>query len=218
MEKKHNFNKGSSTVECAILMPIVLACVLLCIFIFIILYEKTLLQNYADDVAMSLARQWGYSPLPVDEIETGVYKKETYEDREIYWHLKVFGNKKKQDAAYEYIKKHSKSTGILEPYKDHEGNVIDNVIIVDFTPGIPSKIQITINAKYNTPAKPLLKILGMDDYLMLGASAKSEVYDPKDMINTTDFVYQMVRETDTFAKFSEKIKPLKEKLDKFVKE
>ena len=186
MKKKNNWNKGSSTVECAILMPIILACVLLCIFIFMILYEKTLLQNYAEDVAMSLSRQWGYKPLPVDELETGVYKKETYEDREIYWQLKLLGNNKKELAAYEYIRDNTKTTGILKPYKDRTGKEVQNEISVDFTPGIPSTIQITIIAKYSTPAKPLLSLIGMNDYLIIEAKAKSTVYDPKDMINTTD--------------------------------
>ena len=75
MKKFLNSDKGSSTVECAILIPVILASVMLCVFIFIILYEKTLLQSYADEMAMSLAREWGYKALPVDELESGVYKR-----------------------------------------------------------------------------------------------------------------------------------------------
>jgi hypothetical protein len=218
MKKFLNSDTGSSTVECAILIPVILASVLLCVFIFIILYEKTLLQSYADEMAMSLAREWGYKALPVDELESGVYKKETYENREIYWHLKLWENSQKELTAFGYIKDNAKSTGILKPYKDHTGKEEEKEIIVDFRPGIPSVIHITITGKYTTPAEPLLKLIGLNDYLILEAKAKSNVYDTKDMINTTDYVYQLVRETETFKKFTEKIKPLKEKLDDLVKE
>ena len=55
--------------------------VFICIVVFLILYQKAIIQNMAEDVTQSLSRQWGYKPLPVDEINSGVYKRETYESR-----------------------------------------------------------------------------------------------------------------------------------------
>lgn len=216
--RKKDWEKGNTLLEYAILLPVIFACVVLCIYIFIIFYQKTLIQNIAEDTAQSISRQWGYKPLPTEEMTTGVYKKETYESREVYWHLKLLGNKKKESTAIVHIKDNTKNIGLLKPYINDKGQVSEPEVIVDFKAGFPSVLHVNIRTMYNTPAKGLLKLIGFKEYLVIEGKAQALVYDPKDMINTTDYAYQIIRETKIYKKFIEKIKPLKANLDKFLKE
>lgn len=218
MGKSKNGERGNATLEYIILLPIVFVCIFLCVFIFLILYQKTLIQNIAEDAAQSISRQWGYNPLPVGEISTGVYRKETYENREIYWHLKLLSNNKKEAAAKSYMEENSRNLGLLKRYKDHTGQACEPEILVDLKPGIRSVLHVTVKAKYDMPAKGLLRLAGLKEYLLIEARAQAMVYDPKELINTTDYVYQLITESKFYEKFAEKIKLLKENLDKFLKE
>jgi len=212
---------GHSTLEYALLMPIIFICVFACIVVFLILYQKAIVQNIAEEAAQSMSRQWGYNPLPVEELNSGVYKRETYENREVYWNLKLlFSEKKKQDAR-EYIEKNIKGAGLLKPYNSQvtaNNTVPDTTVNVEITPGLPAVLTIEIKAAYMMPAKNLLRLIGIGDCLIIKANARSLIFDPKDMINTTDYVYQLLRSTDLYQDFIKKIEPLKKNLDRILKE
>lgn len=219
---KKPLSGGHSTLEYALLMPIIFICVFMCIVIFLILYQKSLVQNMAEEAAQSLSRQWGYKPLPVDEINSGVYKRETYESREVYWNLKLLFSKKKEEAAKAYIEKNIKDVGFLKPYVSEKGsakNTDPNLIVaVDIKPGLPAVLNVEIKAAYQMPVKNLMRLVGIGDRLVIEGKARSLVYDTKDMINTTDYVYQLIRATDLYQNFIKKIEPLKKNLDKILKE
>lgn len=217
---KSPWKSGHSTLEYTLLMPIILICVFICIVAFLILYQKALVQYIAEDAAQSLSRQWGYKPLPVDEINSGVYKRETYESREVYWNLKLLFGADKEKAAIEYLEKNIKDIGFLKLYvpEENSGKSIDNLIVnVDIKPGIPAVLYVDIKAIYHMPMQNLFKLIGFGECLIVEGRAQSLVYDPKDMINTTDYVHQLVRSTDTYQKFMKKIEPLKKNLDKLLK-
>ncbi len=213
---------GHSTLEYTLLMPIIFICVLMCIVIFLIQYQKAIVQNIAEETVQSLSRQWGYKPLPVDEISSGVYKRETYESREVYWNLKLLFSKKKEEAAKEYIEKNIKNVGFLKPYvpkKTSSNNTEPNLIVdVNIKPGLPAVLNVEIEAVYQMPMKNLMRLIGIGDCLVIKGYARSLVYDPKDMINTTDYVYQLIRSTDLYQNFIKKIEPLKKNLDKIIEE
>lgn len=217
---KSLWKSGHSTLEYTLLIPIVLICVFICMVAFLILYQKALVQNMAEDAAQSLSRQWGYKPLPVDEISSGVYKRETYESREVYWNLKLLFGKKKEEAAIEYIEKNIEDLGLLKPYipEKNSGKSIDNLIVnVDIKPGLPAVLYVDIKAVYHMPMQNLMQLIGFGKCLIIEGHAQSLVYDPKDMINTTDYVYQLIRTTDIYQSFMKKIEPLKKNLDKLIK-
>lgn len=219
--------KGSTTLEYAILMPVVFACVLLAVYVFLILHQKALIQNLSEEAAQSLSRQWGYKPIPVDELESGAYKRSTYESREIYWHLKLWDKGSKQTNAQEYFNKKVKTTGLLKLYKPdyNKGKNMpklsfdpDKPVYVEFKPGFPSTLIVKIKAAYTIPGAGILKLVGLGEYIVIEGNAQSQVYDAKDMINTTDYVVQIIRETKIYQEFIKKIEPLKENIDKFIKE
>jgi len=212
---------GHSTLEYALLMPIIFICVFVCIIVFMILYQKAIIQNIAEETAQSLSRQWGYSPLPVEEISSGVYKRETYESREVYWNLKLLFSEKKKKDAKEYIEKSIKNVGFLKPYNSQafgDNSIPDTTVNVDIKPGLPAVLNVEIKAAYKMPAKNLMNLIGIGDCLIIKGYARTLIYDPKDMINTTDYVYQLIRSTDFYQDFIKRIEPIKKNLDRILKE
>jgi len=203
--------RGSYTLEYAILIPIICFCVFVCIAVFLALYQKTLIQNIAEDAAQSISRQWGYNPLPADQLGTGVYKRDTYGSRETYWHLKLWNNRKKEEQAETQILKGLDRLGILKPQLSEPVKVN-----VDFRPGIPSEVMVEIEISYTVPGAKLLKLFGRGDHITVKGQARSAVYDPKDMINAADYVYQIIRETRVYRDITAKIDSLKANLNKII--
>lgn len=208
---------GSATIEYALLMPIVFACIFAAIIVMMILYQKTIIQNIAEDTAQSLSRQWGYKPLPYEEIDTGVYKRETYESREMYWNIKFWNNGSKIKTAEEYANKKVEGMGPLKVYKGFVAGLdAEKPVTVSYTIGLTSTLSVDIKVAYKVPGAGLMKLLGMGDYLVIEGHGKASVYDAKDMINTTDYVLQMVMNTQIYQDYMAKIAPLKENLDKVM--
>ncbi len=210
-EKKSLSKRGNYTLEYAILIPIIFVCVFVCIIVFLIFYQKTLIQNIAEEAAQSISRQWGYKPLPVDQLTTGVYRKDTYESRETYWHLKLWNNKKKEEQAEARILTGLDKLGILKPHLSHPINVN-----VAFSPGIPSEVIVEIEITYTAPGIRLLKLIGKGGYVTVKGEAYATVYDSKDMINTADYVYQIIRETRIYKDITAKIDSMKNNLGKII--
>lgn len=209
-KKKLLNNKGSYTLEYAILIPIIFVCVFVCILLFLILYQKTLIQNLAEETVQSISRQWGYKPLPTDQLTTGVYKRDTYESREVYWHLKLWNSKKKEEQAESQILMAIDNLGVLKPH------ISKPKVDVIFKPGIPSEVVVKIQVAYQVPGISLIKLIDEVDYLIIAGEARSAVYDSKDMINTSDYVYQIIRETKFYQDIMAKIETLKGNLSKII--
>lgn len=150
-----------------------------------------------------------------------MYKRQTYESRETYWNLKLFFSRRKKNDAKEYIENRIKDVGFLKPYSPDtsaDGNKPDTTIDVNIIPGLPAVLNVEIKVAYQMPVKNLMRLIGIGDCLVIEGYARSLIYDPKDMINTTDYVYQLIRATDLYENFMKKIEPLKKQLDKIVKE
>lgn len=201
---KNRRERGAATLEYALLLPVVLLSILAVMVIFLFLYQKALIQNLAEDAAQSLSRQWGYKPLPMEELDTGVYQKATYDNREIYWHIKLWNNNNKEAAAEAHLKEKTKGLGFLQ----------EPVVKVNFKPGLPSTLTVEIEAASKMPGA---RFLGLGNFLVIKGYAQAYVYDSKDMINTTDYVIQLFRKTKTYQFFNEKLSALRENLKKTIK-
>lgn len=217
--KMKRWETGNATLEYALILPVVFVSILAVIVVFFVLYQKALIQNLAEDAAQSLSRQWGYQPLPMEELDTGVYQKATYETREIYWHIKLWNNDDKEAAAEEYLKEKVMSSSALKLYNPEEASKKGSddqepSVAVSYTPGLPSTLTVEIKAAYRVPG---LKFIGLGDYVVIKGYGRAFIYDSKDMINTTDYVIQLIRGTKTFQLFNEKLSPLRENLDKILK-
>lgn len=210
--------KGSSTIEVAIIMPVIFALIFASIVVFLILYQKALIQSLAENMAESIARQWNYTVVSYEEIENGAYTKDTYDEREIYWELKTLtGGKKRLTQLYEdYIRDKVSHLGPLKP--DRTGVSHDDHIDVSVSCkyGLVTTVDVNIAARYKVPGAGILKLVGLDDLLLIKGEARTHVFGSKDMINTTDYVIQLVRGTRAYDAFIGKIKPIKDALNKII--
>ncbi len=216
--------KGMATLEYALLLPLILACIFVAIDVFLIFYQKTILQTFAENMAQSLARQWGYKPLPLEEAKTGVYKKSAYESREVYWHLKLWENNGKETAAENYIKSEAMKSHFLKAYEPTDGSkngnrkkALEPEVNVTYKVGFPSSLKVSIKSSFYLPGAGLMRAIGLGELLIIEGNATAHVYDPKDMINNTDYVLQLLKGTTFYQKFIEKIAPLKQNIEKFIK-
>jgi len=213
--KKHC--RGSSTIEIAIIMPIVFALILASVMLFLILYQKALIQNVAENMAESLSRHWNYKSLTFkEEVENGAYTKNTYSEREVYWDLKFWTYGRKKADAEKYIKEKVMYLGPLKPARTNgrpDGHVD---VSVNYKYGLITTVTVNIAAHYKVPGSGLLKLAGLDDLLIIRGEAQAQVYNAKNMINTTDYVIQLIRNTKAYDMFMEKLKPVKDALNKII--
>lgn len=207
---KASEKSGSTTLEYAIILPVVFAVVLAAIMVFLLLYQKALVQNLAEAAAESLSRQWSYTEITAGEISTGVYKRETYDEREIYWNIGFWDNGRKEDFAEEYIKEKVTGMGVLKA-----GNRSGPEVRVEYRAGIPAVLTVKIKGTYRMPGAGLMKTIGLSDALTIEGAAEAFVFDSKDIINTADYAFQILQQTKTYQKFTEKISPLRENIEKF---
>jgi len=203
---------GSTTIEYAIVLPMVFACVIGCITIFLLLYQKAMLQSTAENLAESVARQWNYESLNYSEINHGVFEKSTFNKREVYWNLKFFKHKSKAEAFEQYCHKAIENKGLLKLYRE-EGRIKSPEVEVKYHAGFPSYVTVKIKATYYLPGASMLWLLGMGESITIQTEAQCHVHDSKDMINTADYVVQLVRETKVFAAFEEKLREIKRSIE-----
>ncbi|HBR01763.1 MAG TPA: hypothetical protein DD738_04050 [Ruminiclostridium sp.] len=217
-KKKKIGESGNTTLECAILLPLVFACVFAVIVVFLALYQKSLIQGLAEDSAESLSRQWQYSRVSEEEIKAGVYLKETFKDREIYWDFKIWNNNKKANWAEDYIKSRIEGLGPLRVYDSQStgekgASVSDAFVKVEYQTGLTSVVNVDIKVWYRVPGAGLLKLVGFGDHILVQGRARAQVYNTKDMINSADFVLQILRESKTYELFMKKASAVKESID-----
>jgi hypothetical protein len=158
-------------------------------------------------------------------METGVYKTETFMEKDLYWSLKLWRNTEYESRAEEIIKSSAEKLGPLKPMRPEEKSGTEKKnksgseavsVKVKYNPGFPSSITVDIRACYRVPGAGLMKLVGLGDRIVVHGSAQSSVYDSKDMINTTDYVMQLLRDTKAYGLFMEKTAPIRDTLNKII--
>ncbi|NMA64697.1 MAG: pilus assembly protein [Clostridiaceae bacterium] len=213
-----NFRKtrGNFTVEYAILLPVIFAAIIFSIVVFLIFYQGALLQNTAENLAESLARQWNYAFLNRQEINSGVYQKSSFDEREVYWDIKIWKNRSKENSAQKYCQEYVEKLGFFRFYESNNSQVKPKVQ-VKYSTGIPSKVKVKIDASYVFPGSEIMRVLGLGNVLKIKAEAQCNVYNAKDMINTTDYIFQMLRETKIYALLDKRFQDIKNSIDKVIR-
>jgi len=206
-------NRGNLTTEYAVLLPAILAVITLAVVVFLIFYQGALLQNAAENLAEALARQWNYASFTNQEIKSGVYQKVTFDERELYWDLK--GSHSKERAAQEYCREYVRNLGFLRFCK-YDDSQADPEVTVSYTGGMRPEIMVSIEAFYVFPGSGILKALGLGEILRIEASARCNVHNAKDMINTTDYIFQMLRETGLFDSLDRKFQDIRNSVEKVL--
>ncbi|NLU32055.1 MAG: pilus assembly protein [Clostridiaceae bacterium] len=199
---------GRATIEYIIIMPVVIACVMAVIMVFECLYQQSAIQALADSTAEGLSMIWGHNPIKEEEIASGAFSRESYDNRQLYWQILPANSDEKRSTARDWVEKQLESIGLLKEVKDRNAEVS-----VSYHHGFPtSKIVVNITAYYVLPGAAALKFIGLGDVLTIRCRAEAPVYDQKEMINVSDYVIQKVMESKA-GEFLKKIaSPLKKAL------
>ncbi len=211
MIKKADMRSGSATIEYIIILPLVIACVVAVIMVFECLHQRSLIQALAESTAEGLSMIWGHSPLKEEEIATGSYSRESYDNRQLYWHILPIGNNRKTDSAEaeNWAEKHLENLGLMKEIEDKKAKVS-----VSYHHGFPtSRIKVSITANYVTPGAQALRFIGLGDWLTIKGYAEAPIYDQKEMINISDYIIQKVME----SKIGEVLKKIASPLKKALK-
>ncbi len=205
--------KGSATVEYAIILPIVFAVVITVILVFLAIYQKSLIQSLADATCEGLSMVWGHNPLDSEDIQTGSFKKTSYDAREVYWQINPLSRTEKESKAEAYVMKRLTGIGFLK-----ENTSSPAEVDVVFIAGFPySKVKVSITTTYQVPGARLLRLVGLGELMTLKVSSEATVFDQKDMINNTDYIIQIVK-ASKLGNILEKIfNPLKEAMNSLIK-
>jgi hypothetical protein len=208
MVKGSDKRSGSATIEYVIIMPLVIACVVAVIMVFEALHQKSAIQALAESTAEGLSMIWGHNPLKEEEIATGAYSRESYDNRQLYWQVLPIGSRGKVTAAQIWAEKHVENSSLLEETGGRKPQVS-----VSYHHGFPtSKVEVSITAYYDMPGIDALKFIGLGDLLIIKGYAEAPVYDQKEMINISDYVIQKVMESKIGDILQKLVSPLKKVL------
>jgi len=208
MFKTDRKRSGSATVEYILILPLAMACVVAVIMIFMALYQKSAIQGLADTTAEGLSMVWKHNPVKAEELTTGAYSRESYDNRQIYWQILPVGSGRKAATAQEWAKKQLDTMGILKKAEDARAQAI-----VNYHHGFPSgRIEVSLSARYIMPGAAALRFIGLGDRLMVKGSAEYPIYDQKEMIHVTDYIVQKVMDSGIGELLKKLASPLKKVL------
>lgn len=200
---------GSATIEYVIIMPLAIACVVAVIMVFESLHQRSAVQALAETAAEGLSMIWGHSPIEEEELMTGAYSRESYDNRQLYWQILPVGKDGKTGTTEEWLRKQIENRGLLEELEDRQAQVR-----VVYHQGFPaSKVEVSITSYYDMPGAAALKYIGLGDLLIIRGHAEAPVYDQKEMINVSDYVIQKVMESKIGELLKKLASPLKKALE-----
>jgi Flp pilus assembly protein TadG len=179
-------NKGSTTVEAAILVPLIFISILAVIFLCCLYYQRALLQSAADSVAHAGAASWFN---PASDIATGKTEINNLEETGLYWRI----IEEKRDVKLNRIKTYSErilnKKAIFEPYYSNTKVEIKDYIIY-------KRLHVCIENSYKLPGTSLFKIFGVGRYIKINVSAYANINDPSEFIRDTDLLLDIEKEME----------------------
>ncbi|GAE88793.1 TadE/TadG family type IV pilus assembly protein [Acetivibrio straminisolvens] len=183
-------NRGSFTVEAAIIVPTVILTMFALILISEFLYQKSCIQAIADRTAQRGAEIWNS---PSKDMIFGQITLDNMDDIDLYWRIwEMKKRKKKKEEKIEgYVGYLLKDSPVLGEPIDLE---INAGIVEDYI--VYKKLRVSVEAKYKNPFLSLLKVFGIKNTITIKAHSDAIINEPVEFIRTTDFALDVVKEVD----------------------
>lgn len=183
-------NRGSFTVEAAVIIPTVILIMFALILISEFLYQKSCIQAIADRTVQRGAEIWNS---PSKDMVFGQITLDNMDDADLYWRIwEMSDSKKKKESKIEgyagYLLKESAVLGKPVDLK------ITAVVVEDYI--VYKKIRVNVEAKYKNPFLSLLKVFGIGNTITIKTHSDAIINEPVEFIRTTDFVVDVVEEVD----------------------
>jgi hypothetical protein len=183
-------NKGSMTIEAAIVFQVVFLTVIALLFFGLMLYQQSCIQTIAERSVQRGAEVWN---CPGKDMIMAQITKDRMKDVSLYW--RIFGmdsaRSAKESKIESYAEYYSWNSSVL-------GRPINIETHVQMTEDyvVYKKIRVTVDAYYKNPAGSLLRAFGFDDRIQLSAHADAVINEPVEFIRSTDFASDVVKEID----------------------
>ena len=183
-------NRGSFTVEAAIIVPTVILTMFALILISEFLYQKSCIQAIADRTAQRGAEIWNS---PSKDMIFGQITLDNMDDIDLYWRIWAMKKrkKKKEEKIEGYVGYLLKDSPVLGEPIDLE---INAGIVEDYI--VYKKLRVSVEAKYKNPFLSLLKVFGIKNTITIKAHSDAIINEPVEFIRTTDFALDVVKEVD----------------------
>lgn len=186
MSKSGYGDKGSITVEAAVLIPFIIMCILAVLFISLIYYQRALLQCAVDKTAKAGAASWEYAKM---DIATGKINMNVLDDNGLYWRLLEPDREEKVKRLKEYLTLQVKKNSILKPIESEV-----SIEIKDYK--IYKVLIIEALNTYPVPGGGIFSMFGMENHFRLKVVTSVNINDSTEFIRTTDLIMDIEKELE----------------------
>lgn len=178
--------RGSITVEAAILVPLIISSIVAVIFIGLLYYQRALLQSAADRTVQAGAASWCNIS---SDMATGKTEIGKLGDAGLYWRLFESGKNEKVNRIKNYSEQLLKKRCILKP---SDSDVF--VEIKDFI--VYKKLVVTVENSYPVPGGSLTGLFGLKGCVKIKVTSYANINDPSEFIRNTDFILDIEKELE----------------------
>ncbi|HAN10656.1 MAG TPA: hypothetical protein DCP90_08615 [Clostridiales bacterium] len=203
-------DKGSVTVELAIIFPIMIYILFLLIYIIILMYQEAYAKNVCDD-AINKAGNWWTNTYK--DYETGKVSIDNISHENVYANLYDMNENSKIQLVKEYIYNRLNSNTILKPSKFDMGKDI-NIKVANFI--IYKKLYLNTNVTYELPVPKLIKIFNIRSDYTFELESSVLIKDYAGYINDINFMFYAYDEAkdkvDWVRKIHEALDSIKKKV------
>lgn len=177
--------KGSSTVEAAIIFPVILLSIAAVMYICILLYQKAYIQSVVDMTVERGCATWNN---PEKDTAIGSIDKMHLKSGGLYWRL--FDPKKPEKARTlkRYIQDKISAFNLLGSSNKVDISIEDHVLY--------KKLIVRVDSEYRIPAGKALGIFGLNEYYKTSAESEGVVNEPVEFIRNTDFILDVEKELE----------------------
>jgi hypothetical protein len=178
--------KGSLTVEAAIVVPIAIITVIVLVYMAVLWVHHSNLTSLSHRAAEFCAAAWNSIG---KDIDTGRVEKSSLGKDNLYRRLWDPEKQNRINKAKEYIMQNAGNYRIIKPV-----DVKADVRVKDYI--IYKTIEVSIENAYKIPASGFFKIFGINEHYVIHARSESIIKDTEEFIRNTDFIIDIERELE----------------------
>lgn len=206
MEKLRNKNqKGSITVESALIVPIVIIAVMVVLHIVLIIFQSCIMHIVANNISERAAAVW---QKPYISFETGKTTKSDITRLGLYRRCS-FGSSVDQGELNEHAKKTLKKVSILKSEDIKVDIKYQNTIL-------SQKVIFKLSAAYTNPLGGLTKAWGLDSRTKLNVQSQALIDDPVEFIRNSDFIMETASKIPLISEFESKWNEIVNKIVQYI--
>jgi len=214
-------NNGSTTIEAALIFPLIFLSIIALIYVSIFLYEQAYIKSLADRAAERGAAIWKN---PKSDMTISLVKLEHFKENDPYWRVSDSQEKLKEEKVEQYLRNSLKEYSILQS-RDKKAPM--NTTDIEFSAKLKNyivykKLVVTVEKKFKLPIEDALTVFGIDNTVVIQANSEALINEPAEFIRNTDFAIDMGKRINAatgngLEKIIDKVNSFRNKIEEFFK-